>query len=253
MHHLKEKGFMTVNEISEVLGISKVTVRRDLKLLESQGLIERKRGGAFLKNFQLDYPFFFKLEEAKEAKKQIAKEAVKLLKNGQVVAMSGGSTVFYAARALDSSPVNDLTIITNSITTAWAIINLRKHFKLIHSGGTVRENSFECVGGQTHKFFENISVDVFLMGVDGVNIESGITFYDFEEATVAREISSRAKRVIVLADRSKIGSTAPFKVMDVAEISALVVEKIDNDRKKDLEKLGVEVIVATGKRKEGKK
>ena len=253
MHHLKEKGFMTVNEISEVLGISKVTVRRDLKLLESQGLIERKRGGAFLKNFQLDYPFFFKLEEKKEAKKLIAKEAVKLLKNGQVVAMSGGSTVFYAARALDSSPVSDLTIITNSITTAWAIINLRKHFKLIHSGGTVRENSFECVGGQTHKFFENISVDVFLMGVDGVDIESGITFYDFEEATVAREISSRAKKAIVLADSSKIDSVASFKVMDVAEISVLVVEKIDNDRKKDLEKLGVEVIIATGKRKEGKK
>ncbi len=244
MDYLKEKGFAKISEISKFLGVSEITVRRDLKFLESQGLVKRSRGGALLKNFQVEYPFFFRLEEATEEKKRIGKKAVELLENGQIVAMSGGSTVFYAAKALDYSPIHDLTILTNSITTAWAIINLKKHFKLIHSGGTVRENSFECVGGSTLNFYREVNVDVFLLGVDGIDPEWGVTFYDYEEAIIAKEIVKNSEKVMVLADKRKIGRKAPFKVCEIEEVDFLVTDWLSDEARKAFEEKGVKVLIA---------
>jgi len=224
MRILKEKGYISIKEICERLGVSEITARRDLNFLENQGLVERKRGGASLRNFRIDIPFFFKLEENKEEKLRVARKAVSLLEDGMVIVMSGGTTVFYMAQALKNTPFHDLTIVTNSITTAWAIINLGKPFKLIHSGGMVRENSFECVGGYTLKLFEGLKADLFIFGVNGVDGKEGITFYDFEEASVAIKAMEVSSRLMVLADHSKIGMVAPYRVCKLERVDYLVVD-----------------------------
>lgn len=242
MKILKEKGYVSVSDICKRLGVSEITVRRDLSFLESQGLVERRRGGATLGNFQIDIPFFFKLKEMKSEKMKIAKKAVSFLKNGQVVAMSGGTTIYYTVQSLDDSSLHSLTIVTNSITTAWAAISLKKNFRLIHSGGIVRENSFECIGSYTQNFFQNTRIDTFIFGVNGVDLENGITFYDFEEANIARKILESSSSVIALADTTKIGRIAPFKVCDWDKVNALITGKVSEELKKSLESKGVSVV-----------
>lgn len=243
MKLLKKKGYISIKTICNELGVSEITARRDLRFLESQGLIERKRGGATLRNFSIDIPFFFKLENMKEEKKEIAKKAVSLLDNGQVVAMSGGTTIFYTVQELDKSPIYELTIITNSITTAWAMINIGKSFKLIHSGGVVRENSFECAGGYTVNFFQNLRSDIFLLGVNGIDLENGITFYNFEEAVIAKKILENSSKLVVLADKSKIGLSFPFKVCDLKEIDVLVTGELPDEQKESFKKVGVRKVL----------
>ncbi|MCD6551577.1 DeoR/GlpR family DNA-binding transcription regulator, partial [Thermotoga sp.] len=162
MNILKQRGFATVDELARATGVSKITVRRYLDFLKKQGLIIRRRGGAFLKNIHYDTPFFSKLEDRKDEKMRIAEKVIEVLRDNQVIFATGGTTVYYAIQALDNSPFHNLTILTNSITTAWAVINLYKSITLIHTGGLVREGSFECIGGHVIDFVNNFNIDVFL-------------------------------------------------------------------------------------------
>ncbi len=238
---LKQKGYARIEELAEYIGVSEVTVRRDLAFLETQGLVERKRGGAFLRSLQRDIPFFARLEEKKAEKMAIARKAVTLLKNGQVIFASGGTTVYYTIQAIDESELYDLTIVTNSITTAWATINLRKNLTLVHTGGSVRENSFECIGGHTLEVAERIRADVYLLGVDGIDL-SGVYFSNFEELVIAKNVVENSSTLVVVADSSKIGVTSPFKVCEVEEVDYLVTNP--HPKLKELEKYGVKIIVS---------
>jgi len=232
MDILKEKKHITTKEISELFSISEITVRRDLRFLESQGLIERKHGGASLKNFFMEIPFFQRLDIKKFEKKLIAQKAVEIIENGQTIAMSGGSTIYYVAKALENSPIYDLTIITNSITTAWAIIGLNKEIKLIHSGGTVKPGSFECIGSHALNFFSNMTFDIYFLGIDGLDFEKGITFSDFEERNIAKTIIKNSKKVVVVADGDKLEKVAPFKVCDISDIDILITKTSKNLERK---------------------
>jgi DeoR/GlpR family transcriptional regulator of sugar metabolism len=177
----------------------------------------------------------------KDEKMKIAEKAVSLLKNGQVVFATGGTTVYYTIQMIDERDLYDLTVITNSITTAWATINLKKNITLIHTGGTARENSFECIGGYALKMAEGIKADVYLMGVDGIDI-SGVYFGNFEEAIIARSVLQNASTVIVLADSSKIGRTSPYKVCETRDVDILVSNPHRDLHK--FEEIGVKVITA---------
>ncbi len=229
---IRERGYLTVKEIAQELSISEITVRRDLNFLEKQGLIKRVRGGATAVNITSENSFFLKLEENKEIKKKIGKKALSLLKDGKVIATSGGTTIYYMIQNLDESPLTDITILTNSITTAWAVINLRKTFKLIHSGGTAKEKSFECIGGHVIKFFQEIGkIDYYFLGANGVDLKNGVTFLDLEEAEVAKTIISKAEKIVLLVDSSKFKSSAPFKVCSLEEVNFIVTDSIPEEFK----------------------
>ncbi len=224
---IRRKGYATIEELAEELGVSKITVRRDLSFLESQGLVERKRGGAVLKSFKHEIPFFLKLEKKKDEKMRIGKRTVRLFDDGQTVFATGGTTVYYTVQALEESNVRDLTIITNSITTAWAVINLNKPVDLIHTGGSVRSGSFECIGAQVMKFVEDLNVDVFVMGIDGIDLESGVTFSNYEESMIAKRVLENSRIKIVVADDSKFGEVYPYKVADLKDLDYIVTNRSD--------------------------
>ncbi|MGJ8455518.1 DeoR/GlpR family DNA-binding transcription regulator [Pseudothermotoga sp. U03pept] len=221
---LRQSGRISINDICDSFGVSLITARRDLEILESQGLVERTRGGAIIKSITGDSPFFKNLDLRKEQKERIAKKAIELLNNGQVVAAGGGTTVYYAMKALESSSIHALTIVTNSITTAWAVINLSKPFSLIHSGGTVRQGSFECVGEYSSMLFERMYFDCYILGASGVSSAYGVTVADFEERNLAELIIKRSKTVILLADSTKIEQSAPYKICDLGKIDILVTD-----------------------------
>ncbi len=245
MEILRRRGYATVDEMAEELGVSKITVRRDLNFLESQGLVDRRRGGAVLKNFHRGLPFFMKLDRRKSQKMRIAEAAVKVLNSGDVIFASGGTTVYYTVQEISKSNVSDITIITNSITTAWAVINSQKPISLVHTGGSVREGSFECIGAQVMSFVERTNADVFLMGVDGIDLERGISFDSYEESLIAQKMMENSSKVVVVSDSSKLGKLSPYKVSDVDEIDLLVMDDSEKSRKvrKLLENMGVKVIL----------
>jgi DeoR/GlpR family transcriptional regulator of sugar metabolism len=242
---LRQYGQIGINDICKSFDISVITARRDLDILESQGLVERTRGGAVLKTITGDSPFFKNLDIRKDEKQCIAKKVVEFFKNGQTIAVGGGTTVYYVIKALESSSIHSLNIATNSITTAWAVINLSKTFNLIHSGGIVRHGSFECVGEYASKLFENLYFDCYVLGASGVGLESGVTVADFEERNLAELIIQKSKTVILVVDSTKINQVAPYKICNIEKVNVLVTDNgIDQEQARKFRSIGINVIIA---------
>lgn len=241
---LRQYGQIGINDICKSFDISVITARRDLDILESQGLIERTRGGAILKTIAGDSPFFKNLDIRKNEKQRIAKKVVELLRDGQTIAVGGGTTVYYVIKALENSSIHSLNIATNSITTSWAVINLTKAFNLIHSGGIVRHGSFECVGEYACKLFENMYFDCYVLGASGIGLESGITVADFEERNLAELIIQRSKIVILAVDSTKIDQVAPYRICGPERINILVTDdSIDQSQVERFKSIGIKVII----------
>lgn len=242
MSVLKSRGYATVEELAKELKVSEVTIRRDLEELRIQGLIERKRGGAILKSVHYEMPFFLKLEKNKEEKLRIAGKAVELIENSWTIFAMGGTTVYYAVQELNSSPIQELTIATNSITTAWAVINLKKEYDLLHTGGAVRRGSFECVGEQVVEVLDRIRFDAVIMGADGVDPVEGVTVSNYSESLIARKTAKRSKLVILLADHEKLGVVKSYKTLNATDVDILVTgSEASKDLVRELSNLGVRV------------
>lgn len=239
---LKSRGYATVEELARELGVSEVTIRRDLDELRRQGLIDRKRGGALLKSVHYELPFFMKLEKNKEEKLRIAKKAVEFLSNGWTIFAMGGTTVYYFVQELNGSSIQDLTIVTNSITTAWAVINLKKEYDLLHTGGMVRRGSFECIGEQVVDVVEHVKFDAVIMGADGVDPSEGVTISNYSESLIARRIASRSRIVMLLADHEKFGLVKSYKALDTKDMNILITDsKAPKDLIDEISNLGVRV------------
>ncbi|HOK83859.1 MAG TPA: DeoR/GlpR family DNA-binding transcription regulator [Pseudothermotoga sp.] len=241
---MRQSSQISIGDICKSHGVSIITARRDLDILESQGLIERTRGGATIKSIAGDSPFFKNLDIQKQEKERIAKKAVEFVADGQVIAAGGGTTVYYVMKALESAPIRALTIVTNSITTAWAIINLTKPFNLIHSGGTVRQGSFECIGEYASTLFERMYFDSYILGASGVSCTGGVTVADFEERNLAEIIIQKSKNVILVADSTKIDHIAPYKICDLDKIKILVTDRqADQKQVENIKSFGTDVIL----------
>ncbi len=239
---LKSRGYATVEELARELGVSEVTIRRDLDELKRQGLVDRKRGGAILRSIHYEMPFFMKLEKNKEEKIRIAKKAVELLSNGWTIFAMGGTTVYYAIQELNGSSIQDLTIITNSITTAWAVINLKKEYDLVHTGGMVRRGSFECIGEQVVDVIDHIKFDAVIMGADGIDPVEGVTVSNYSESLIARKIADRSKLVLLLSDHEKLGTVRSYKALDIRDIDILIIDsEASREMLEDISNLGVRV------------
>ncbi len=242
---LRNKGYATVKELAGDLGVSEVTVRRDLEELKKQGLVYRKRGGVFLRSLHYELSFFSRLERQREEKIKIAEKAVKLIQNGWTIFTMGGTTIYYLIQALDDSHIQSLTVITNSITTAWAVINLKKEFNLIHTGGAVRRGSFECVGEQVADAIDHIKFDLAIVGTDGIDPKEGITVSNYSESLLARRIKRRAKTMMVVSDSSKFGVIKPYKALDISELDLLITDPgIPESFARSLSNSGVELHIA---------
>lgn len=219
---LADRNAVTVGELAGVLGISQATLRRDLAALEEQGLLSRTHGGARPYGAAAELPIRLRKTQARAAKEAIARKVADLLPVGRIaVALSGGSTTAEVARRLAGR--NDLTIITNSLTTA-AEIATHQNLRVIMTGGAVRSSSFELVGSLAEHTFNAINVNVAILGADGVTADGGATTHDDTEARTNRAMASHAQRLIVVADARKIGRLTLARVADAAAIDDLVTD-----------------------------
>jgi DeoR family transcriptional regulator of aga operon len=219
---LADRNAVTVGELAGLLRISHATLRRDLAALEEQGLLCRTHGGARPFGAPAELPIRLRNTQARAAKVAIARKAAELLPPGRlVVALSGGSTTAEVARRLAGR--NDLTIITNSLTTA-AEIASHQNLRVIMTGGAVRSSSFELVGSLAEHTFNAINVNIAILGADGVTADGGATTHDDTEARTNRAMASHAQRLMVVADARKIGRLTLARVADATAIDDLVTD-----------------------------
>lgn len=183
--------------------VSPATMRRDLQMLADQRLLVRTHGGARAYDVASELPLRYRGTTRRDEKLAIAAAAAELLPKGLLVlGLSGGTTASEFARVIASRV--DLTVVTTALNIA-AELALRPRLKVIMTGGVARPQSYEVVGPFAEQTLQALHLEVAVVGVDGITAQDGLTTHDEIEAHTNRTLISRARRVIVIADGSKVG------------------------------------------------
>jgi DeoR/GlpR family transcriptional regulator of sugar metabolism len=205
LSELRRSGAVRVADLTELLGVSDMTIRRDLEQLSGEGVARKVHGGAVLAGQVAFEPgFAAKSELAQSAKRAIAEHAASLIRRGAAIALSAGTTTWAMAHYIAS--IAGLTVVTNSTTVADAItaLDVGNQITVILTGG-VRTPSAALVGPVADRTIASMHVDQLFLGVHGMDPRSGFTTPNLAEATTNRVLVDSAREVVVLADSSKWG------------------------------------------------
>lgn len=222
---LKREGQVVAKKVSQELGLSEDTIRRDLRELAQDGLLQRVHGGA-LPASPAVVDFAGREDILIDSKVAIGRAAAGLIKDGQVVILDGGTTCVQVARHL---PRNlQATIVTHS---ARIVMELVEHpsVEVILIGGKLFKHSIVSVGAAAIEAISHIRADMYFMGVTGVHPEAGLSTGDLEEAYIKQALSKQAAETMVLASQEKLGAASQYVIMPLSEISGLIVEQIVPD------------------------
>ncbi|NYF88881.1 DeoR/GlpR family transcriptional regulator of sugar metabolism [Edaphobacter lichenicola] len=224
------------------MGVSEDTIRRDLREMAQQGLLQRVHGGA-LPASPAVADFAGRERIASDGKVAIGRAAAKMIQPGQVVILDGGTTARQIPRHL---PLDlKATIITHSPTIALELIH-HLNVEVILIGGRLFRHSVVAVGAAAIETIAQIHADIYFMGVTGIHPKTGLTTGDYEEAAVKRALSHAAAETIVLASSEKLNAASPYVVVPFTEISGIVTERsIEKSVLRPYEKLGITVTRAS--------
>jgi DeoR/GlpR family transcriptional regulator of sugar metabolism len=238
---LKRDGQVVAKDVAEAMGVSEDTIRRDLRELAQEGLLQRVHGGA-LPASPAVADFASRELLTTEGKVAIGRAAAGMIKPGQVVILDGGTTARQVARHL--RPELKATVVTHSPTIALELVD-KPLIEVILLGGRLFRHSVVAMGAVTIAAVAEIHADLFFMGVTGVHARTGLTTGDYEEAAVKRALSHAAAETFVLASSEKLGAASAFAVVPLSEISGILTERAaDKARIKPFEKMKIAVIQA---------
>jgi DeoR/GlpR family transcriptional regulator of sugar metabolism len=238
---LKRDGQIVAKTLSQELGLSEDTIRRDLRELAQDGLLQRVHGGA-LPASPAVADFAGRQGLATDGKAAIGRAAAGMIRAGQVVILDGGTTAVQVARHL--APDLRATIVTHSPTIAVELVG-HPSVEVVMIGGHLFKHSVVNVGAAAIDAMSHIRAEIFFMGVTGVHPQAGLSTGDLEEAYIKRALSARAAETIVLASREKLGAASPYVIMDLDEISGLIVEpNIDDEAITPYLARGLSVVIA---------
>ena len=219
VERLSANGSVDVGDLAAELGVSAATVRRDLALMEDQRLLNRTHGGAVAHGVLYELPLRYRSARHQAQKARVARAVAARIPDGSAVGMTGGTTTTEVARALADR--ERLTVVTNSLSIA-SELAVRPNLRLVVTGGVARTESYELVGPLAEASLAALNLDVVLIGVDGITATAGLTTHHEVEAHTNRALMSRARRVIVVADGSKIGQVAFARICDLPDVHALI-------------------------------
>ncbi|MEX2420785.1 MAG: DeoR/GlpR family DNA-binding transcription regulator [Actinomycetota bacterium] len=239
---LREHRVVRVSVLADTLGVSEVTVRRDLEALERRGMLERTHGGAVATQWMRWEPAYREAIFAyPEEKRSIGEAAAALVEPGDAVYLNGGTTTLEVFRHLHGPGVK---VVTNHVGIALEAAD--RDVELLLIGGHYRAPSNSVVGPFATEALRRTHATKAFIGVEGISVGSGLSTPVAAEAEIARVMIEQTRgRVFVVADHSKIGTVADFMIASLDAVDALVVDgKIGTEYRDRLVDAGVDVIVA---------
>ncbi len=222
---LHRDGRVLVKDMAQHFRISQITIRKDLEVLDGQGVIQRTHGGALpVQTGALLDPTLREKEKLHSRQKmQIALVAARLVAEGKSVLLDSGTTTTAIARALKNKNVKHLTVITNAINIAAELAGTQ--IEVILTGGMLRKNSFSLVGPLAEKTLRQLSADILFLGVDGFDTKAGLFTPNLLESEVNRVMVEIARRTIAVCDSSKFGRRSLCNIAPVNTVHEVITDK----------------------------
>ena len=219
---LKEKK-VSVHELSRALFVSEPSIRRDLHSLENQNLIRRVHGAAVLEETALSknkIPFLIREYEQSDAKAMIAKKAISMISDNDIVFLDASTSCYYLIPFLASK--RNIAVITNGVKT---LIKLSEFgINTISTGGNLLNSCLALVGEEAHKTIETYNADVALFSCRGLSDEGYITDISPEENNVRKKMIQNAKRAYLLCASEKIGKCYFHNLCHKDDITGVIHE-----------------------------
>jgi DeoR family transcriptional regulator of aga operon len=243
---LQENGSVAVDLLSDKLHVSVVTIRRDLDMLEQQGLLRRSHGGAvsieplFYEPFKKDRSFQAQLERQANEKRRIGRAAASLINPGETIAITPGTTTAEIIRGI---PLNSkITVVTNTANIAMEL-SKRKDVSVFVTGGHLHGEWFSLVGPTAIRSLDNMLIHTMFIGVDGIDAQWGLSCFSSDEAELNGTMVRHARRHIAVVDHTKFGVVANWSICDTATLKTLITDTGATDEMiAPFEKMGIEVI-----------
>lgn len=242
LRKLQENGHVNVQELSAQMKVSEVTIRKDLKLLEDKNLLYRTHGGGSKANpYTNDKPVSEKEALNADEKRSIAKVAAKMVGDNDSIIIASGTTMLALARSLN--PEKHLTVITSALNVALELSG-HPHIDVLQLGGQIRQNSSSVMGPYAEQILADVSCSILFLGVDGIDLEMGLTTTSLMEARLNQRMISAVQTTVVLADSSKFGRRGLGKICAVDQIEHIITDDgIAASVVKILEDKGVKVTI----------
>ena len=220
---LRQYGSVRVHSLAKELQVAQMTIRRDLAILERQGILERIHGGAKARE-RVAYEFSFQEKAVRrlEQKQRIGAACSKLVKPGDMVFLDTGTTALEIARCL--GPRRPAVLITPNLCIVSEYLYQDK-VQVLVPGGELNPISPDIYGEWTLGMLEKVNVDIAFLGADAVDPKSGIYTPDLKSASVSRVMVQRSERRFLAADSSKFGSRSRFKGADLKDLTGIVSDR----------------------------
>ncbi|WP_329589782.1 DeoR/GlpR family DNA-binding transcription regulator [Streptomyces sp. NBC_01362] len=220
---VRANGAVSLRELARVVQTSEVTVRRDVRALEAEGLLDRRHGGAVLPGgFTRDSGIPQKSHLATAEKTAIADLAAGLVEEGEAIVVGAGTTTQELARRLARVP--GLTVVTNSLLVAQALAHANR-VEVVMTGGTLRGSNYALVGSGAEQSLQGLRVSRAFLSGSGLTAERGLSTSNMLSASVDRALVQAAAEVVVLADHTKLGSDTMFQTVPTDLITRLVTDE----------------------------
>lgn len=219
---INQEGNINVVDLCKELKVSSVTIRKDLKLLEDKNLLFKTHGGATLNNpYTADRPVNEKEKLQSTEKMRIAEAAAKLIQPNDSIIIGSGTSVLALAKCIQ--PLQSLTVITSALNVALELI---KHadIEIIQLGGMLRKSSSSVMGPYAENVLSDFFCSKLFLGVDGIDLEFGITTTNVLEAHLNRQMMAVSQKTIILADSSKFGKRGFGKICKLEEIDHIITD-----------------------------
>lgn len=236
-------GFVKVSELAEMLGVTQATIRKDLNHLESQGVLQRAHGSAVPTAPQImDINLSAKRLINFEAKQKIAEKAAELIQSDDSILIASGSTISLFAEAL--KPKGRLNVVSISVNISAHLGDI-PGITVMQVGGILYGNTLSVLGAEASKTIENLYCSKVFFGVDGIDLDYGVTCGTGEEASITHKMMQSSQKSIVLTDSSKLGKRGFARICDVGDIDILITDNgLPMEARKRLKDMGVTLIIA---------
>lgn len=238
---LQEHGKVSVAELSELLGVTVVTIRKDLDSMNEAGQLARVSGGAVLSVAANPSDYMHVKNQAE--KRRIADVLSEIIKDGDTIFINSGSTCVEAARALQKKKF--LNVVTNAFDVA-KILNDTPGFRVLLLGGELNSTFNFTYGSDAQEQLSHYKADWSILSIDGISTEGGITTCHAEEAIIDRMMIAASRQVIIAADHTKVGTAGFSKVCEVndGKLSLITDERADRAETDALRQTGMKVTLA---------
>jgi DeoR family fructose operon transcriptional repressor len=242
---LQKNGTISVNELIDILQVSPATVRRDLERLEQQNALRRTYGGAIdLQTVGYEPSYSLRAEDCSEEKKAIAQAVAKLIKPREILALDAGTTTTEVAKLLVN--ITPLTVVTPSLTIGQIFCDTdNEELTVILAGGVLRSKTLSLVGDVCEEVLLKYRCDKAIIGCTALSPEHGAMNTNLLALGVKKSLVSISKKVILVADHTKLGRTALATFASIDQIDTLVTDWLTPpDLIEEFKAKGINVIVA---------